>query len=99
MPVSLQVIYPASAGSRFDHEYYAGTHLPMVSSHLGSHLSSVLVTKGASSAPTYHAIATMVFEDQDALDAAMEAAQPVLEDIPNFTDVKAEILLGEVIVS
>ena len=31
------------------------------------------------------------------MDAAMQAAGPALDDIPNFTDVQPQILIGEVI--
>jgi hypothetical protein len=39
----------------------------------------------------------MVFADQAAMDAAMAKLGPVQADIPNFTDVRPEILIGEVI--
>ncbi|MEW2913064.1 EthD family reductase [Leisingera sp. JC11] len=101
MPVSLQVIYPAGEGKTFDHAYYADAHMQIVDQHMGPHLQSVVVTKGLAGGPhvpaPFFAIATMVFADQSALDAAMQAAGPALEDIPNFTDVQPQILIGEVI--
>ena len=51
MAVSLQIIYPASRGTRFDHDYYLGTHLPLVDSHMGAHIDRVLVTKGIAGGP------------------------------------------------
>ena len=101
MSVSLQVIYPVGAGTRFDHEYYTGTHLPMVGSTWGEHLVSTLVTKGLAGGPetppAFHAVATLLFRDQAALDAAMAKAGPLLDDIPNFTDSKPHMLIGEVV--
>lgn len=101
MPVSLQVIYPVTEGTKFDHAYYADTHFQIVNEHMGAHIQTLVVTKGLAGGPDtpapYYAIATMTFADQAAMDAAMKAAGPALEDIPNFTDVKPQMLIGEVI--
>ncbi|MBY6056251.1 EthD family reductase [Leisingera daeponensis] len=101
MAVSLQVIYPVTEGTKFDHAYYAGTHMQIVDEHMGAHIQTIVVTKGLAGGPDvsapYYAIATMTFADQAAMGAAMKAAGPALEDIPNFTDVKPQILIGEVI--
>ena len=101
MPISLQVIYPITDGTSFDYDYYTERHLPMVGGVIGKFLQSKLVTKGLASgpgaAPGFYAVATMVFADRQSFDAAMAVAGPVLADIPNFTDVKPEMLIGEVI--
>jgi hypothetical protein len=47
--------------------------------------------------PAFHAIATMVFADADAMKAAMAAAGPVMADIANFTNVEPQILIGDVL--
>ena len=100
MAVSLQVIYPAAEGSKFDHGYYAETHIKLVQDQMGQHIQDIIVTRGLSGGPDtpapYHAIATLVFADQSAMDAAMQAAGPALADIPNFTDVPPKMLIGEV---
>ena len=101
MRVSLQVVYPVGEDSHFDHGYYRDTHLPLVGKHMGANIESTLVTKGVSGGPDtpapFHAVATMVFADQAALDAALDAAGPVLADIPNFTDSTPQMLIGEVV--
>jgi len=101
MSVSLQVIYPVGDGTHFDHDYYAATHLPLVGEHMGPHIESTLVTKGLAGGPDtpagFHAVATIVFADQDALNAAMAKAGPVLADLPNFTNVQPAMLIGEVV--
>lgn len=101
MPISLQVAYPASEASTFDHDYYLATHMPLVEKYMGAHIDSQVVTKGVSGpggAPApFHAVATFVFAGQDALDAALGAAGPVLEDIPKFTNSQPQMLVGEVI--
>jgi len=101
MPVSLQVIYPATEGTHFDFEYYLGTHMALVSEHMGAHIQSTLVTRGLAGGPDtppgFHAVASLVFADQEALGAAMAKAGPVIADIPNFTDTKPDMLIGEVV--
>ncbi|UWQ84240.1 EthD family reductase [Leisingera caerulea] len=101
MAVSLQVIYPVTEGTNFDHAYYADTHMKIVDQHMGPQIKTIIVTKGLAGGPDkpapFYAIATMTFSDQAAMDAAMQAAGPALEDIPNFTDVKPQMLIGEVI--
>jgi len=101
MPVTLQVIYPVSDDSTFDHDYYAATHMALVAEHMGPHISSTLVTKGLAGGPDvptpFHAIASIVFADGDAMKAAMGAAGPVMADIANFTNIDPQILIGETI--
>ncbi|AZV76815.1 EthD family reductase [Parasedimentitalea marina] len=101
MAISLQVIYPISEGKAFDFDYYTTTHFDLVGEHMGEHMDSMLVTKGLAGGPDVppgiFAVATLVFKDHDALNAAMAAAPPVLADIPKFTNVEPQMLIGEVI--
>lgn len=100
MTVSLQVLYPVGEGTTFDHNYYATTHMALVGEHMGAHIASAQASKGLAGGPDvpppYHAIATITFADQAAMDAAMGLAGPVMADIPNFTNVQPQILIGQV---
>ena len=76
MPVSLQVLYPTSDGSSFDHVYYQSTHMTLVGNHMGEHIQSTIVTKGTDTpdaSTPYHVIATIVFADTKARDAALRS--------------------------
>jgi len=101
MSVSLQVIYPITKGTEFDFDYYLGTHMPLVAEHMGPHIDRTLVTRGLAGGPDmppgHFAVATMVFADAAAMDAAMRASGPVMADVANFTNVQPQILVGEVI--
>jgi uncharacterized protein (TIGR02118 family) len=101
MSVSLQVIYPISADTSFDFDYYKSTHMALVGEHMGPHIENTIVTKGMAGGPDTppgsYAIATILFKDQDAFGAAMAVSAPVMADIPNFTNSKPQILIGEVI--
>ena len=101
MALSLQVIYPITEDTHFDMDYYLATHMPMVGEHMGAHIESTLVTKGLAGGPDvpppFYAVATMTFADQEAMNAAMAAAPPVIADIPNFTNTQPHMLVGEVV--
>ncbi|TNF18110.1 MAG: EthD family reductase [Rhodobacteraceae bacterium] len=102
MTLSLQVIYPKVEGTHFDMDYYLGTHMPLVTEHMGAHIAQVLVTRGLGGGapdapPPFYAVATMTFADKAALEAALAAAPPVVADIRNFTDTKPKMLVGEVV--
>ena len=38
MALILQVLYPVSEGTTFDHAYYAETHMAFVAEHMGPHV-------------------------------------------------------------
>ena len=101
MSASVQVLYPAMDGTHFDYDYYVKTHLKMVDKIWGPHLASALVTKGLAGGPDtppgFHAIATLVFKDGDAMKEGLGKAGPLLDDIPKFTNTKPQMLIGEVI--
>jgi uncharacterized protein (TIGR02118 family) len=101
MPIALQVVYPIMDGTKFDFEYYTKTHMPMVREVVGQFMIGTTITKGLASGPDtppgFHLIATHVFADQQAFDAGMAVAGPVLADIPNFTNVQPQMLIGEVL--
>ncbi|MDJ0627115.1 MAG: EthD family reductase [Rhodobacter sp.] len=101
MAASLQVIYPIGEDTNFDYDYYGTTHFEIVHEHMGSFIQSQVVTKGLAGGPDVppgsYAIATFTFADGEALNAALGAAGPVLADLPNFTNVQPQMLIGEVI--
>lgn len=99
MGMTVQAIYPISEGATFDYDYYVETHIPMVKDVFGAHgLSAISASKGLAGGPDappgYFAVATMVFPDEASMGAALGAAGPVLADIPNFTTVQPDLLIG-----
>jgi uncharacterized protein (TIGR02118 family) len=94
------VLYPAS--SKFDFDYYLTSHTPMVErlgAPLGLRPISVdrcLSSLGGGPSP-YACIATMLFENDDALGALLTAhGGEILADIPNYTDSQPVIVVGQV---
>jgi uncharacterized protein (TIGR02118 family) len=103
MAYSLQVLYPIGPETTFDYDYYLQRHMILVEQVMGPHASSIQATKGLASGPDnppeFYAIATLIFDTTEKLEAAVAASGPVTADIPNYTNTKAHMLLGEVLVT
>jgi uncharacterized protein (TIGR02118 family) len=99
MTASVQVIYPVGEGTTFDIGYYADTHMAMVKDLWGDLVTGQIVTRGDAGGPNvpprFHAIATFTFADQSALRMALSKAGPLMADVPNFTNVQPQMLIGE----
>ncbi|QJD79846.1 EthD family reductase [Spirosoma rhododendri] len=91
--VRLTVLYPKTADSTFDMDYYLDTHIPLVKERLTHHglvgvdLQEGLSGGGPGDLPTYAMITGLIFNTTDELSAGMGVHGPeLLGDIPNFTD-------------
>jgi uncharacterized protein (TIGR02118 family) len=102
--IKVSVMYPNTAGARFDHEYYASKHMPMVKSKMGAACRSYTVDKGLAGgtpgAPaTYVGMCHILCESIDAFQAGFGPhAREIMADIPNYTDIAPVIQISEVVV-
>jgi len=100
--IKVSVLYPNTAGCKFDMEYYLTRHMPMVQQKLGPACKRMAVEQGiAGGAPgapaTYVAMGHLYFDSTDAFQAAFAPhAQSILADIPNYTDTQPTIQVSEV---
>ena len=83
------VTYPGDASTRFDREYYVGTHLPLVRTAwepYGLRSATAFFPEGSVEGTV--ALAVCEFRDDAAVDAALRSPQSdaVMADIANFTD-------------
>jgi uncharacterized protein (TIGR02118 family) len=93
--IVFSVLYPASEGARFDHDYYDNIHLPMAKAAFApTGLDAVKILKGLSGgsgggAP-YVLMAHLIFKTEQELQASMTGprAAEVFADIPNFTNIQ-----------
>ena len=97
-------LYPTTAGTRFDFDYYLERHVPMARRLLeGLGLVKLEVDRGVSgeepgSAPRYVCVAHLYFETLDAFHRAMETAGDELgADVPNYTDVEIETQVSDIV--
>ncbi len=101
--IKVTILYPSSDTSRFDMDYYATKHMPMVARLLGDSLKTLGIDKGiAGGAPDaplpYMAIGYLYF---DKLSAYQNSIAPhvdeIRSDIQNYTNIRPVILISEVI--
>ena len=100
--ITVSVLYPNTAGCKFDMEYYLTRHMPMVQQKLGPACKRMAVEQGiAGGAPgapaTYVAMGHLYFDSTDAFQATFAPnAQSILADIPNYTNTQPTIQVSEV---
>ena len=99
--IRVSVLYPHSAGARFDWAYYLGTHLPMVARKFGAAAKATSVEQGigggAPDAPApYVAIASFTFDSVPAFQAAFAPHAPeIMADIPQYTSIQPVVQISE----
>ena len=93
--IRLTVLYPATEGATFDHEYYRDKHIPLCVSTWG--LDGAEINKGING--PYVAAVHFKFESLDALQAAMasEGTSSILADIANYTTIAPVMQTSEIV--
>ena len=101
--IRVSVLYPNKPGSKFDHDYYANTHIPMVKGKLGTALVDSGIDKGIGTvepgAPApYASIGWLTFNSVEEFQNAFGShAEEIMADIPNYTDIEPEIQISEIV--
>lgn len=100
--IKVSVMYPHKPEARFDHAYYAGTHMPLVKSKMGDALLYYTVDKGlsggAGEAPTYVAMCHLFCDSIESFQASFGPnAKDIMADIPNYTDLAPVVQISEVV--
>lgn len=101
--IKLTVMYPNSADLKFDKEYYVNEHSQLLKQILGNSIVSSDVNFGiAGGSPEeeapYVVIANLVFESIESFQESFGAnAEKILVDIPNFSNIKPEVQISEVL--
>ncbi len=102
--IKASVMYPYQEGARFDHDYYKNKHMPMVKGKMGDACLYYAIDKGlaggAPGQPPLYVAQCHIYADS--VDAFMAAFGPHLKDInadvKNYTDLKAVLVISEVVV-
>ncbi len=93
--ISVHILYPKTDDSSFDMDYYCEKHMPMLANALGDACTGW----GAStvSSGPWAAIGWCTVASKDAWDSAMaEHGAAVMGDVPNYTNVTPELVVGDV---
>jgi uncharacterized protein (TIGR02118 family) len=102
--IKVSVMYPYSAGARFDHDYYRDKHMPLLKQRMGAACLYYTVDKGLAGGrpdtpPTYVGMCHVFCESVDAFNAAFGPhAKEILGDIANYTDLQPVMQVSEVVV-
>jgi uncharacterized protein (TIGR02118 family) len=96
--IRVSVLY--RQGGKFDFDYYVNTHMKLVHKLLDSFgLVKSEVDKGVGDAP-YVAIGHLVFKTMGDMQKGLQAHDPELAaDLVNFSDIKPEFQISEILTS
>jgi uncharacterized protein (TIGR02118 family) len=93
--IRLSVLYPATEGATFDHDYYREKHVPLAVRTWG--LDGAEIDKGVDG--PYVAAVHFKFESAEALQAALaaEGTGDVQADIANYTSITPVLQTSEMV--
>ncbi len=102
--IRVSVFYPAKDGGKFDHEYYAKKHMPLVKARVGGlGLLRLEIDKGlaggAPGAPApFVCVGHLYFNSVADFQAAMKAhGAELMGDVPNFTNIQPQVQISEIV--
>ena len=101
--IRITVSYPATPGTRFDHDYYRHQHRQLLLDRLGPlGLQRVEIDKcladGAGGTPPVVAAAHMFFTGLPEFQSALaQHGAEIMGDIRNYTDIRPQILISAVV--
>jgi len=102
--IRASIAYRAATGTRFDFDYYLGTHVPFARRLLSENgLVRMEVDRGVSgeergSSPPFACTAHLYFPSAEQFYTAMDAHGDALaDDVPRYTDMELEIQVSEIV--
>lgn len=93
--IRVSVTYPSADGGRFDHDYYATTHVPLAVKAWGPDRAEI--DRGLNGPA--EAVAYFYFPTLEAFQAAMAspATGEVMADMANYTDLTPVLQVSEIV--
>jgi uncharacterized protein (TIGR02118 family) len=100
--ITFSVLYPATDGASFDHDYYRDKHIPLIQERLGDVIKHVRIEKGASNGmggdPPYVAAVHLTFDSEEAFGAAMMPhIGEIGGDVANYTTIQPVMQISEIV--
>lgn len=100
--ICVAVFYPNESGKKFDHDYYARTHMPLVLKRckrfglVRYEIDRGLSGEAAGSAPPFACVGRLYFGSLEEFQKAMEAhGAEIMDDVRNYTDIQLQIQISE----
>ena len=95
--IKMSVLYPATEGAEFDHDYYVNKHVPLAIKTWGLPENTSMIEKGING--PYVAAVHFVFEDMEKMGAALGApgTADVTADVANYTTIQPVTQISEIV--
>ena len=98
----VSVLYPATEGASFDHEYYKTKHIPLIQSKMGDVIKGVEIDKavgdGMGGAAPFVAAVHFKMETAEAFgQALMPHAAEIMGDVGNYTTIQPVLVVSEIV--
>jgi uncharacterized protein (TIGR02118 family) len=98
----ITVLYPSGPDAKFDFDYYKSHHIPLIMRLYGKGVAKMEIRRTVSTADAppapYLAVINIWVGSQKAFDdATKKHAQELIDDVPNFTNMRPVILNGEIV--
>jgi uncharacterized protein (TIGR02118 family) len=104
--ICISVVYPNTPGKKFDHDYYAKTHMPLVMKLLKSlglirYEIDTGLAGGTPGAPApFTCIGRLYFNTLEEFQTALAThGAEIIADVPNYTDIELQIQVSQMTAS
>lgn len=101
--IKMSVYYPADGGSKFDHDYYRTSHLPLIKERLGAACLRYEIDRGLAgrepgSAPQFVAACHVYSPSLAIFQAALAPHRAeIAADVANYTDIAPIVQISEIV--
>jgi uncharacterized protein (TIGR02118 family) len=103
--IRVTILYPNETGKKFDWDYYADKHAPLAGEKLTplgmvrAEFDKGISAPDPNAPPPFVAVANLFFNTVDDVhNAFRQVGRDVMGDIPNFAEVRPQVLISEVVV-
>ena len=101
--IKVSLLYAAEEGKKFDMDYYANKHMPLVHERLDlgglirSEIESGISSADPSTPAPFVAIGTLYFNTTDEVHEGFKThGRELMGDLPNFTDIAPQVQISEI---
>ena len=101
--IKVSLLYPAEEGKKFDMDYYANKHMPLVHERLDfvglirSEIESGISSADPSAPAPFVAIGTLYFNTTGEVHEGFKThGRELMGDLPNFTDIAPQVQISEI---
>ncbi|HZF16776.1 MAG TPA: EthD family reductase [Steroidobacteraceae bacterium] len=98
----ITVLYPSGPDAKFDFAYYQSHHIPLIMRLYGKGVAKMELRRTVANkdgSPVAYIAVINIWVGSDKLfdDAGAKHAQELIDDVPNFTNMRPVILNGEIV--